>query len=99
MNAIRLSAFRRLLSPTDAAAILADFEADIADGGIVIAKCNLAEVMTEAKRLSATYSLIGGHRAFDILHVATALYLEAAEFLSFDENQNTLAKAAGLKVR
>jgi len=98
-NAVRLSVFRKLLSPLDSASILADFEADLASGALLIANCNLAEVMTEAKRLSASYAQKGGHRAFDILHVAAAIHLEAVEFLSFDENQRLLSKSAGLKIR
>ena len=97
-NALRLSVFRKLFSPAEAAIILADFEADLTSGALLIANCNLAEVMTEAKRLSAAYVPSGGHRAFDILHVAAAVHVEATQFLSFDNNQRILAKAAGLKV-
>jgi predicted nucleic acid-binding protein len=39
-----------------------------------------------------------GHRGFDILHVAAALQLQAAEFLTFDANQRRLANAEGLPV-
>jgi predicted nucleic acid-binding protein len=58
----------------------------------------LASVIAEAKRISEIRTLAGGHRSFDILHVATALHLNAEEFLSFDDNQRTLAKAEGLKI-
>jgi len=54
--------------------------------------------MNEAKRLSATYTLTGGHRGFDVLHVAGALKLGADQFLTFDGNQKKLAKAEGLVV-
>jgi len=40
-----------------------------------------------------------GYRAFDVLHVATALTLSARVFLTFDGDQAALAKAAGLKVK
>ena len=40
----------------------------------------------------------GGHRALDILHVATAVHLGARTFLTFDARQKALAKSAGLKV-
>jgi predicted nucleic acid-binding protein len=55
-------------------------------------------VVHEAKRLSATYTLTGGHRGFDILHVASALIMKAQRFLTFDENQKKLAEAEGLVV-
>jgi hypothetical protein len=60
--------------------------------------CNLADVVHEAKRISFTYSLTGGHRGFDILHVAAALRLNAKQFLTFDANQKKLAEAEGMKM-
>lgn len=98
-NALRFTAFRKLMPASDVALIIAAFEADIATEKLIVATCNLAEVMTEAKRLSANYTLKGGHRAFDMLHVAAAIHLGANEFISFDANQRKLAKAAGLKVK
>jgi hypothetical protein len=44
--------------------------------------------------LSYLHTIIGGHRSFDILHVATARVLKATLFLSFDLNQRRLAGAA-----
>jgi len=55
-------------------------------------------VVDEAKRLSATHTLTGGHRGFDILHVATALIVKAQQLLTFDVNQKKLAEAEGLIV-
>ena len=98
-NALRFTAFRKLMPASDVALIIAAFESDIATGKLIVATCNLAEVFTEAKRLSANYTLKGGHRAFDMLHVAAAIQLGASEFFSFDANQRKLAKAAGLKVK
>jgi hypothetical protein len=40
----------------------------------------------------------GGHRSFDILHVATARLLNATCFLSFDANQRKLATTLRLNV-
>ena len=95
-NALRFAEFRRLLPPGKAAEYLADFAADIAAGILVVSVCNLAAVLTEATRLSARYTTAGGHRSFDILHVAAAVHLDADEFLTFDANQKRLASAAGL---
>lgn len=97
-NALRFSECRKAIAPGEAALFWAEFEADKASERIQIQVCNLAEVIDEAKRLSATYTLAGGHRGFDILHVATALVLKAKRFLTFDENQKTLAEAEGLIV-
>jgi predicted nucleic acid-binding protein len=95
-NAIRLSVFRNLRDAAAGNAILAAFEADLAAGQFIRSSYNLASVLQEAKRLSSIHSIRGGHRAFDILHVAAALHLGAAEFLSFDQNQRKLATAVGL---
>ena len=96
-NAIRLSVFRQLRDPAAGRAMLAAFEADLASGQFECPICNLASVLIEAKRLSSSFTVTGGHRAFDILHVAAALHLGANEFLSFDHNQRKLAAAAGLR--
>lgn len=97
-NALRFSEFRGGIAPGEAALFWAQFEADRASGRLQIQVCNLADVVDEAKRLSATHTLAGGHRGFDILHVATALMMKAQQFLTFDENQKKLAEAEGLIV-
>ena len=51
-----------------------------------------------AETLSAKHTGGRGHRIVDILHVATALHLGKAEFLTFDANQRRLAAAEGLRV-
>lgn len=76
----------------------AQYEADRDKGMIRLEICNLALIVSEAKRLSATYKLTGGHRGFDILHVASALNLGADQFLTFDENQKKLAETESLTV-
>jgi len=97
-NALRFAEFRKGISLGEAALFWAEFEADRASGRLQIQICNLADVVHEAKRLSATHTLTGGHRGFDILHVASALIVKAHRFLTFDENQKKLAEAEGLVV-
>ena len=96
-NAVRLSVFRGLRNAAAGETILAAFEADLASGYFALPTCNLASVLIEARRLSASHTMTGGHRAFDILHVAAALHLGASEFLTFDTNQRKLATTVGLK--
>jgi len=98
-NSIRLSIFSRKIDSTMGAAMLVDYAADKRQGKAVLVDCDFSEVLAQAKGLSLTHSQSGGHRAYDILHVAAALRLGAQEFLTFDANQRKLAKAAGLKVR
>jgi len=95
-NALRFSEFRKAISPGSAALYWAGFEAAIADGRLIVTTSNLADVVDEARRLSSIRTLVGGHRSFDILHVASALKMKATHFLTFDENQKKLAKAEGL---
>ena len=96
-NAIRLSVFRGLRDADAGEAILAAFQTDLNDGFFELPTCNLAVVLVEAKRLSSDYTVNGGHRAFDILHVAAALHFGTREFLTFDAKQSKLALAVGLK--
>jgi predicted nucleic acid-binding protein len=98
-NSIRLSIFGRKIDSTMGAAMLVDYAVDKRQGKVVLVDCDLSEVLAQAKGLSLAHSQSGGHRAYDILHVAAALRLGAQEFLTFDANQRKLAKAAGLKVR
>lgn len=97
-NALRFAEFRRGIAQGEAALFWAQFEADRASGRLQVKVCNLADVIDEAKRLSVTHTLTGGHRGFDILHVATALVLKAQRLLTFDGNQKKLAEAEGLVV-
>jgi predicted nucleic acid-binding protein len=74
------------------------FETDILEGRLIEKVCNLADVIADATRISAAHTLSGGHRCFDILHVAAARIIGATHFLTFDANQKRLAEAAGLKL-
>lgn len=97
-NALRFFEFRKAIPVGSASLYWAGFEAAIAQGRLVVATSNLADVVDEAKRLSSIRTLTGGHRGFDILHVASALEMKATHFLTFDENQKKLAEAEGLVI-
>jgi predicted nucleic acid-binding protein len=97
-NALRFAAFRKVIAQVHALSALAAFESDLSTGYLQLASCDFASIIEEARRLSGLYSLGGGHRSFDLLHVATARVLKARVFLSFDANQRKLAAAVGLDV-
>ena len=97
-NALRFAEFRKAIRPGEAAMYWSQFEAALRKGRLANKICNLADVLDEATRLSATHTLAGGHRSFDILHVAAALIFAADIFLTFDSNQKKLAEAEGLTV-
>ena len=97
-NAIRFATFRKVISRSDAQSSLAAFEADLKHGILQLTPCDLAAVVTEADHLSELHTVAGGHRSFDILHVATARVLKATMMLTFDLNQRKLAGAVRLAV-
>lgn len=99
VNAIHLALFRKTILTKHAQAALALAEDDLATGAAVLVPCDWAAVHGRALQIAMQHSGKGGHRGFDILHVATALELGAKEFLTFDAQQGKLAKAAGLKVK
>jgi predicted nucleic acid-binding protein len=71
---------------------------NINSGAMVLLPVEWPEVHSTAERLSAQYTASDGHRALDILHLATALQVEADQLLTFDTSQSALARAAGLDV-
>ena len=74
--------------------------ANLRSGGLVIPPVeDWAAVYRVAEELSAQHTVKNGCRSLDVLHVATAVYLKSARFLTFDVNQAQLAKATGLIVR
>lgn len=75
---------------------LASLDENLRAGALTVLPVDLADVLNRAERLSSQRTMAGGHRALDILHVATARHLGAKEFLSFDENQRKLAGSEGL---
>jgi predicted nucleic acid-binding protein len=97
-NALRFSEFSKRVVPGTAATHLSLFENAIAAGRLVPSKSNLSAILMEAKRLSTIHTLTGGHRGFDILHVAAAKTIKASHFLTFDANQKKLAENEGLIV-
>jgi predicted nucleic acid-binding protein len=81
-----------------AQAATAALQSDVKVGFYRHAVVDWADVHQIRERLALQHSIKGGYRSFDILHLATALHLGAAEFLTFDRNQKKLAKAEGLVV-
>lgn len=81
-----------------ASASISLFQANIESGALVVVPIDWVEVMGIAERLSQQHTFSKGYRAFDLLHVATALHLEASEFLTFDVKQSRLAELEGLHI-
>ena len=85
-------------SKVEATGMLRDLQSDLAGGVLLVGPADWVDVHRLAEELSAKYTEASGHRLIDILHVATAVYLGAEEFLTFDSNQKLLAENEGLKV-
>lgn len=82
----------------EAEKMLSDLGDDIRDDLVISVEIDFINILITGERISKARTFAGGHRSFDILHIATAIDLDAKEFLSFDANQIALAAAEGLKV-
>ncbi|MBV8274692.1 MAG: PIN domain-containing protein [Verrucomicrobia bacterium] len=75
---------------------LARLDSDLDDGALELVFCDYGLVVDRARKISNTHTWRTGHRSIDVLHVATARYLRARRFLTFDDKQRKLAEAEGL---
>jgi hypothetical protein len=57
------------------------------------------DVLREAERLGAEHNERIGCRSADLLHIAAAKELACEMFLTFDQKQAVMARAAGLSVK
>ncbi len=96
-NALRLAEFRGMVPAGHAQRCLEALAKDQSAGRWRHSEISLDEIVAEAGRISTTHTLAGGHRAFDILHVAHARLAKPKRFLSFDTNQLRLAEVVGLR--
>lgn len=97
-NGICLAAFRRQLTPEALADALTSFDEDFTEGRYVQADLLWRAALNRAAQLSRQHTATLGCRSLDVLHVASALELGFKKFLTFDARQQSLARAAGLKL-
>lgn len=98
VNAICRAAFLKHLDKEGLAEALDDFASDFTDGRLQQADILWRAALNLATELSQSHTPKLGTRSLDVLHVACALELKLRYFLTFDERQQKLAAAAGLKV-
>ena len=96
-NAILLRLFRRELLPSKVKAAHALVRKDIEDG-IFLLKPLAGAVYERAKQIARRRTPQLGTRTLDVLHVASAVVLQAETFYTFDRSQEKLAEAEGLTV-
>ncbi len=88
---------RRLLAP-EARALIHALETDVRLGYLTHIETDWRDVLGTANVLSVAHSFDLPCLAPDLLHVAYAVELGSELFVSFDDDQLALARAAGLKV-
>lgn len=99
-NAIRLAVFHRLIDSRQGKLQLKQMETDLREETLIVhAPVDWVTVLHEAEMLGAARNESIGCRSGDLFHVAAATEWGADFFLTFDERQRKLAKAAGLAVR
>lgn len=97
INAICRAAFAGHLTEKGAGEALADFAVDFAEGRLRQAEILWRAALNRAAELAQHQTPILGTRSLDVLHVACALELKSRYFLTFDERQQKLASAVGLR--
>ncbi|MBE7503651.1 MAG: type II toxin-antitoxin system VapC family toxin [Verrucomicrobiales bacterium] len=97
-NAICRVRFLGHLDDAGLAEALGDLDADFTQGCLQQADILWRAALNRATELSRSHTPTLGTRALDVLHVACALELRLRRFLTFDERQQRLAAAAGLKL-
>ncbi|MDD5261966.1 MAG: type II toxin-antitoxin system VapC family toxin [Methylacidiphilales bacterium] len=99
-NAIRLSVFHRVIDSYQAKIQLRQVEADLRQGVLIVHEpLDWVAVLRTAEKLGAAHNESMGCRSADLFHIASAIEWEADHFLTFDERQKKMAKAAGLAVK
>src|SRR2546428_705719 len=83
---------RQILTRAQENAVWMNIEQDLRVGRLFPMTVNWVPVWRMAARWAASHTAAIGSRSLDILHVALARKLAAAEFLSFDTRQRTLAQ-------
>ena len=98
-NALRNAAAGGVLSAADGRQAFRQIDEDLRDGLLIHTPVHWTDIFRRADELSEKHAATEGQRTIDLLHVALALESGAKIFLSFDQRQRKLAKAAGLKVK
>lgn len=98
VNGIALAAHRQFISAAALTAALAALDDDFETGRYRQTDLLWRAALKRAGELSRRYTATLGTRSLDVLHVASALELGLRRFVSFDERQQKLARAVGLKV-
>ncbi|MGB7748382.1 MAG: type II toxin-antitoxin system VapC family toxin [Verrucomicrobiia bacterium] len=99
-NAIRLAVFHKLIDSTQSKTQLKQMDVDLHDETLLVhTPVDWVAMLREAEKLGAAHAEDSGCRSGDLVHVAAAVELGFDLFLTLDERQRKMAKAAGLSVK
>lgn len=99
-NAIRLAMWQKVIDALQGKTQLRQIETDLKEEAILVhTPIDWTDVLREAEKLGAAHNLTIGCRSADLFHVATCRELDCDTFLTFDDRQIAMAKAAGLAVK
>jgi predicted nucleic acid-binding protein len=98
-NALRFAESQGLLTTQERQTAFKRIEQDLQDGLLLHSTVAWNDICRRADGLSEKHMIKNGQRTIDLLHVAAALETGIRLFLSFDQRQCGLAKAAGLQVK
>ena len=99
-NAIRLAVFHKLIDLPQSKTQLKQMDVDLHNETLLVhTPVDWVTVLREAEKLGVAHAEDFGCRSGDLFHIAAAVELGFDLFLTFDERQRKLAKAAGLSVK
>lgn len=98
-NALRFAETQGLITAQERRVAFKQIEDDLRDGLLVHISVAWSNICRRADELSEKHMRANGQRTIDLLHVAAAIESGTRLFLSFDQRQRGLAKAAGLSVK
>ena len=98
-NVLRNATARGYITVAEQRAAFRQIDDDLREEFFIHTPVDWSDVFRRADELSEKHAATEGQRTIDLLHVALALESGAKTFLSFDQRQRKLAKAAGLKVK
>jgi len=97
-TAMHLKVFRGEATSQQIVAATDLVQGDLAAGKLVESPTDWRSTFREAVRLAQTHAAVTGCRSLDTLHCALAKAISPGAFMSSDERQIKLARAAGLPV-
>jgi predicted nucleic acid-binding protein len=97
-NAFQRAVKTARITAAQAKQLWQEFNADIEVGRFEIIHADHSAILERTLTLTEKHTATLGTRSLDLIHVATALEIQAADFLSFDDRQRKAAEVEALNV-